>query len=571
MASLSINPGVVTYTLNQYSCGVNQADYAYGDFANQYYRSLCLALQPEIVRSCPLSRPMDYPAYANMREFHKYMHDNLGSAYATMLSTSATPTPFPNGPASAVTAAITSAAKYALADHQALFQDWVNYGIPVLWWQGFNEAPNNSFPTASAGNPYFVPSGVLAQEQCQDWETIRSRDAYNAYHTKIAAMGRTGVTKVQALDTASISNVAGYGYTKGYLLGTMSSGASNPNGSPNNIPFFDILGIHTYGGGLNSDFQSFGNAFFRDNQVSEANFLAEGPKAKWVAPFRWLRAILDANGGSAMTFSITEGGGTFDPNAGAPNALYDVAQAIVFCQFSNLFKIDHLLVHAYNRSDPSLEEFLLLQDDGLYNKTSEAAYLPGRRYYAFRDMWGRYMRTYKRQVQVTITSASSNTPGGNNSNPVPRIQAVAGLNADGSKMAIMMANIDLSAAEQVTFELGAVTQGQITGFSLPMNHPQILAPLPTIAPFGDGVSSFATGSAGAPAIAAGGSYLFEIPLSPGVSGLTFLGNWDASTQINAGAGSPPPPDQFSGNWSTAVQINANFPPALPEVIGTIPI
>ena len=448
---ITINPSVITHTLSDHACGWNTSDYCYGDFANPALRSLCAAAKPELIRFCPLNRPSSYPAYGIFKAFALHMQQQCGTK--AILHANVAPSPYPTGSAYQATDTPTGAPGHSAADRAALFQEWITAGVDVKYLQVFNEAANNVFATASNGVPYFLPEGsVGAQTRSVDWETINLRHITPALTAKIAALGRTDLTTIHVFDEACLSNTIGYQYTKSHLLGTplMTSGTTTPHTSPSNIPHIGILGLHVYDCLGNVTSQTRLNAFFWNQANTEAAYLAEGPKATLTATTRWLRAVLDANGGSHIPMGITEGGG-LTPNT--HNALFDVAQAIAFCQIAGTHRLDHLLIHAMNRSDPHTEEMILLED-GVTPPSTEQGWLPGVRYYAFKDVWGKYMRLAKRQVRVTINTPAGNSPATANNNPVPRIQAVAGLSADDKTLYLMVANIDLTASEQLAYEIG---------------------------------------------------------------------------------------------------------------------
>lgn len=545
MASVVINPGTVTHTLGPYSCGWNQDTFVYTDLDNTFFRSLSAAGGPELIRCTSLNSPMTYIGYTKLREYFKYMQTQLGNSFGVLLYTTAMPVPLPSSPASSILASIQTASGYGPADHANLYQDWVNYGINVTHWEFENEAENMTFGLGSA--PWYDPAtwgAVGAQYRAHDWCNIRHREIVASYTSRITALGKT--TKIVGCEVAGFNNNAGYQYLKGFLNGQIFSGsAANPNIPPSNIPYINTLAGHSYGGGLfGSDVQGAINSYFYDAGGNEAAFLAEGGKARIRTPLRLLRSYLDANGGSNVKLGISEGGGL---TPGSVNALTDIAQAISFCQVAGVYGLDYLLVWSMNRSSP--QELMILRTDDGVNPTSEAGYQPGRRYYAFRDFWGKYMKTYKRQLQVTV-SGSVDTPASANNNPVPSIQGVAGLNSDGSKLGIMLVNLDLSNTRQADVFWSSAAQGLITGVSAP--NPASHAPLPTIAPFGNGATSFTT------LMPPGSSILYEIPQAPGQpppTGDPHIGNWTTAVQINAGGIAPPPPlDQHLGNWTTATQI-----------------
>lgn len=579
MASLTINPGTIINTLSQHSCGWGHDQVNYFDLDNAAMRQLAVDAAPEVERFVGLNFPMNNLGYVKFREYAKYLQTQIGSAYSVLLFTGAMPTPGPSAEASSVTAAVSTSAGVSPADHAVYFGDLINYGINIIGWEWQNEAANMIYGLGGGAPWYSIPTygQLTAQFMAEDWCNIHHRNVMATYSAKVTAMGRTGLTKLIGCETAAVTNNNGYNYTKAFIKGEPDasqtwSGVSNPNhASPSNIPYLDIVAIHSYGEGQFLNIQGYLNSYFWDSGGTEAQYLAEmgdpnnqsGGKGKgrFRAAFRLLRAYLDANGGSSVKFVICEGGGLIAFNQPS-SGVYDVVQAISFCQIAHLYGLEYLLVWAFARSSDAETNMLGVYDDGIWNRTDPATYLPTQRYYAFRDMWGHYMKTFKRQVQITITAPAANTPPSVSNNPVPRIQACAGLNSDGSKMGIMVANIDTTStpAEQVTISWGSAAQGTITGRRLPQNHPQLSTPMPTIAPFGNGATSLTTGVAGAPTMVAGDSFLFEIPLAPGQpppppTGDPHIGNWTTAVQINAGGIAPPPSlDQHLGNWSTAAQV-----------------
>lgn len=529
MASFTIDPATITYTLNSLCAGVNINEYVSADMDNAFYRTLCRDLGMEIVRTTALNAGQSNVAWHDWRDFFQYMQGQLGSNFGVLLNTTAMPNPVSQGTsATSITASIDVHSGFAPADHATMYEEWVTspYNINVIGWEWSNE-PENMTDAAVMHPPWFDPAvygAVGAQERAVDWCTIAHRNVVSTYTSKISALGRTGLTKIVGSEEFGIVSGAAYDYVKAFVLGTITSGAgSNPNSPTSNIGYTDTVAFHDYAGGFGiANYQGLANAYFYDSGADESTWNTEtgdpafsgSSKSKFRSGTRLIRGILDANGGSSVTMLIGEGaGGLFYPGGTQdltkPNPLIDIAQAISFCQVAGTYKLDSLNCWSMNRSG-DVENFILIEDGSSpQNPTSEAGFLPGRKYYAAKDFYFKYMRLYKQQVQVTITSAAGNSPSSASVNAVPRIQICAGLNSDKTKMAIMVTNVDLATAEQANISWGTTTaQGNIVGVSCPVDQGN--AALTAITSFGSGATSLTTGSGGAPSLPAGGSFLFEI-------------------------------------------------------------
>lgn len=541
---ITIDPSVITHTLPDHFTGINQGVLDYDDMSSTYYRQVCIDAGFEIFRAFTVQRGMNYGFYNVAKDFCAYMQGQLGSAFCAMLGTPIMPDPQPTGAAFDLDPIpdISTAANHSLTALRAEFAEWIDAGIDIKWWQYVNEPHLNSFDqehnaTAGGGTPWFYQGGDLdapplgLRLMANDWTTIKHREAKAAFDAEISAKGRTGQTIVVANAEANIVSDSGYDLVKRFVLGTLfTGGVTNPNSPASNVSFLPLLTVHSYrGGGILTDQESLNETFY-DGGETEAQYLTQSPpKGGLKLPLRLMRALLDANGGSAVPLAYDEAGSDNKNGANVPQKNF--IEMIACIQAAAAVNLRYHITHAMSRSHTTSndEQFLMADENSPYPFGSLADVEPGRRYYAYKDGWGRFPQIYKKLVQVTINTAAGNTPSANHSNSVPRIQLVAGLNAAEDTLGILLSNIDLTTTEQLTVNLtNASADGNIVGFKCP--RAQGHSALPAITPFGNGVSAFTTGSGGAPSIATGDSYLLEIPLEVQEGGA--VGSSDAPTIIS---------------------------------------
>jgi hypothetical protein len=250
------------------------------------------------------------------------------------------------------------------------------------------------------------------------------------------------------------------------------------------------------------------------NQVVWPTFEEGTDRSGYAAGLLRLRSLLDARGGprgQAMPIAQTE----YEPPqyyrdaAYAPGALADILTAIASAVHQGQAKLAMTVFMDVHRDDQTLNgghgDSLIL-----YN----GSFVGSVRYYALRDMVLPFLRTYKDQVAFTDPAESGVglTPPSGADNPVPRIYLGAGLNADRTKLGVLVANLDLTSSQSFTLDLGTTAAGPITGKQLLQTQP-IGSAIPSLAPFGSGLSSLAL------TLAAGEARYLEIPLPAGGSSL----------------------------------------------------
>jgi hypothetical protein len=173
-------------------------------------------------------------------------------------------------------------------------------------------------------------------------------------------------------------------------------------------------------------------------------------------------------------------------------ALNDVSQAIVSVDKQQAWNLRAYFYQTASRqtitdttvapptTKGSPEDGLVLYDGRTGSPTYDQM-LGNVRYYALRDIVSPFVRNYKQQVAFTLSGGSSTPPGGAG-NSVGAVHAAVGLSADGTKLATMVVNVDLTNPADVTINLGshAAPGGKVTGVSMP--NTQSWSSLPTIAP-----------------------------------------------------------------------------------------
>lgn len=492
MAQITVHPEV-THRLADHACGVNMGVYYYQDMNSPFYRDLFAESHFEIFRAFTVGRSITYGFYPATKSFAVHMQQRLGNRFALMLGTPVMPSPQPAASLNPFPG-ISTTPGFSLAEHRAFYRSLVQAGVKVPWWQPVNEPHLNSYehegndlgpatpwfhtgPTAAslafaagvdAGSDapgrslmqvierpstmwrLLAALGVAAAIDpslnlrlfCNDWITARWREIAAAYHVEIGALGQD--TEVIGPAEANIESHSGYDLVRNFITGTMYRGTS-PHVDRSNIPHLDGLTFHPYHGILTANEQEQLNQLLFDDGKDEVEYRRQSPPGgSFLQPMRLLRKVLDENGGAHIRIGADESGSNGKTGKAA---LHNVLLAVAACKVPGFGR---LITHSFSRTaTTSNDGQLLLADEFSPDPYRSAAELkPGPRYFAARDVWAKYMSTYKDQVRVTVTG-SRKTPGFNG---IDSTQVVVGM--DSTRRGLMLVNAHLGLPEDVTMPDG---------------------------------------------------------------------------------------------------------------------
>lgn len=500
MASVSVNASVVDHVLPTYFAGIGLAYLNSGDFAVQAYRNALTNLNPEVIRLNPFHSPGTVASpnsnFTNMRDLCAFLGTNVG---VWMGTTGA----HPIGTPSAISEVSTTnyeadGGGRSPNDSADWLANFLSHNVNVLGMEFYNEPDNCAASTASShpgDGPWFGPGGASPLQsdinKCVTWAASIHRQYRTAIVNKVANLG----VSMPKIGGAVVSAAQSYAQTwaKDFSSGAAASGATWPY-SDGNWNYFDTLSFHPYQRGSTN--QGILNSIY----YNPAQSTIDSASSIGLSTMSFLNNIsryFAAQGHATKKLAYNEYG---DGTGNAFSGLVEVAHAIIGFGWQAQFGIDYISTWSGNRST----------DSGDYPICANTSYSLNTRACAMRDLVFYFSRNYKRVVN--FAQSGSNTPSsgdsGGNNNAVPRLPWVAGLNSDGSKLAVLVANIDLTNSEAFTFSWSNRTaSGSGASFRqlLSTTTTSGSTPLPT------GTQAL-TGQSFTRTLEAGSAYLFEIPL-----------------------------------------------------------
>ena len=411
---------------------------------------------------------------------------------------------------------------FSPANHLAWLNDWINrYGkSAILAVSAVNEPDNN---LGDRSPSWYSPTALGSQtaySMSNDWWTVHNVDYYNAL--KVA-----GVPYVSNNYAGVGANDYNYNDITNFLKGTAQT-CTDTRGP--NTGKFDTFGAHIYGGPTNDDQSRLNAIFYTPYSQGKSNF---------VAGFTNYRNLLNQNGMSSNPMANTEIGNYTDASgsqdfsgSNSDSALADLSDAIAAVNNRKAWNLQFIIYWSPNQDDHTCGGGN--RDSMIY--ACNGTFYGGVRYQNFKSILGRYIDTYKQQVSESV-SGSPLTPTGGANNAIQAIQTVAGLNSDGSKLGVVVENLDLTNSQAVTINLGKTASGNITGYKMPHSQPNDGTPLPAIAAFGSGASTVTFGANGAPTLGPGDAVLLEIPISATSTPAPTVSLSASPTTITAGSSS----------------------------------
>lgn len=494
MATITLDPGTVTHTLSNRIFATYVSTFFHQDMLLSGFQSLYLSCGFELCRANFDYKGCSYAGYADAKAFFQAVHPP-----EVMLQVPLCPAlPLPSDNASPTVAGdiATTGIDYTTAAAGNLYADWCNAGINVSQIEVGNEPsfPGTNQRASELPAPGYFPPTVPNVPWAIDWHNSHHKDYAAALRVKASGLGRT--VKIVGPVSAAL-RPGGYLYVKGFIDGSAQLQGANSNPPPN-AAYADVLSVHTYGTDeMSSNFQG------RLNSIFQAGTPSSWATAQNFQNLTGIRTIMDANGMRAPV-SISEFSLADNQNPLTYiSATGDAAAVIAVCN-GNLpsgknWNVESLVFTAFNRGVSTTE-------GDLFSGSPDSAGT-NHRFYILRDLLGPFLKQYKLQLDPTI-SGSGNTPSVTvnscTATATSRIKAAAGLNSDRSRLAVLVANVDVATAESVTINYGIVPVGQVSGVYLPQNQGR--SPLPGIAPFSAGTSFTKT-------LNPGEVYLFVIPIS----------------------------------------------------------
>ncbi|HKP19604.1 MAG TPA: hypothetical protein VJT84_14105 [Gaiellaceae bacterium] len=249
-------------------------------------------------------------------------------------------------------------------------------------------------------------------------------------------------------------------------------------------------------------------------------------KSGYQASFGEWRRLLDTFGGQGTRLALTEYA-YFHP--GPPGALADVATAIISANNQKNWNLAYVVAHALTLDDKDLDPThkkdhgpsILLAKLGCRTSTGKCV-VRSSRYFAFQQLVGPFLHNYKLQIgQGGIRVAGAGpTPSSARANSVTKIQAAAGLSADGRRLGVLIGNFDLYNTQSVTLNLAGKVSGLVKATRLPNNHSYSSnQPFP-VTYLKASAATASTGSNLNVNFGPGEAYLLEVPLSAPVTPAT---------------------------------------------------
>lgn len=512
MATVTVNPNSVKHTLPAVYYGWNHAAFFHQDTIAASWQAAMNTIAPEIMRAHNWGYAYSYAGHANMRTGFKALTPDP----KVMLQGDAFPAAVPATLSPVDTSNRATAFDKSPSGVDDLLQAYLDAGLDVDWYEPYNE-PTNCISDASParGNSWYASwtgygNGDTAQEirrHAETWAIVHARQWVIAIDAKAAALG-ISIKRIWHSWGSSANDSFNETSMERTIDGTpLPNGQTNPNSSDSNLPYFDVLNIHAYPGGIST-----GGDQARVNSYMYPSYTA----SKGSIYGTWLKAreVLDARD-STKKIGFNEGPSL--PDNTAIGSFEDVQLAILACIYQAKFKMDFAVFHSSNRG--------IVGDEGhsIFNPsvTPSTATL-NTRGRVHRDLISPFMRLYKQQLIGGASAAnppaeitgSGDTPATVAANAVKRIWCAAGKNQSGDKIAFLLANLDKTNSESVTLQFGAVSNGNATYTQLDASVAGLSwTPLTgTMATNGNSSHTFT--------IAAGDAYLIQVPISGGVGDIT---------------------------------------------------
>ena len=496
-ASINLCPSSVDHTLPAKFWGYGFSQYYYNDLIQPGYQQLFRQVAPEVFRNQigkgtnPGTPSSPNTLLKNMYSLAQTMKSQ-GLDLGEIVNLESGPTSLPTTVSPATISNYDQTGNRSPSNHGALVNWFMDGGVDVLGYEAYNEPANNERWYANTGT-----NGSRTQldyNKAEAWAYVHQRQFADGVHQALSAKGRSVKVLGGVLGT-------GEGYGTGFAQqfytgsGTIISDGGGWPWSTNNLanttsgPIFDTYVFHPYPG--NSDPQSGLNSLAYPTRTT--NNLSS-----LLAFMETTRSYLNANGGSSKQLAFDEGGFDLGTNV---DALTEGVYAVLTARNQAHWNVPYYTLWSANTNTvagASIWPLFLTSDHVNFRNTIRSS--------AARDITGKFLHNYKKQLtgfNVATVGGSGMTPGGAYTNPVQRIQATAGVNSDGTKMAVLAVNMDLTNSQPFQVNLGTTATGPVTATY--MTQTTAVGNMPT--------TSISATNTFTRTLEPGSEYLFEIPIS----------------------------------------------------------
>ena len=529
-ASINLCATSVDHTLPAKFWGYGVSRYYYNDLIQPGYQQLFKQVAPEIIRDqegmgqnpgTPTNPDVFLKNLYTLAQTMKGQGLNLG----VILMMESGPANLPSSITPATISNYDQTGNRSPANHAAMVNWFMDGGIDVLGYEAYNEPANDS-------NWYTGTTQTVLNTR-EAWAYIHQRQFSDGVRQALSTKGRSVKILGGVLGTGE---GYGTGWAQSFFNGTgtiISNGggwpwSTNNLASTSNGPIFDVYDFHPYP--ANGDNQSGLNSLLYPT-------LTTNYQSDLYAFMETERNYLNNNGGAGKQLAFDEGGYDLNTNE---DALAEGEYAAIMAREQAHWNVPYYTIWSANTTSSGGQNIwpLFLTSDHInFRNTIRSS--------AARDIVGKFLHNYKKQIvghNSALVTGSGMTPGGNRTNSIPRIQAAAGVNADVSKMAVLVTNLDLVNSQPFQINTGTTPTGPITVTYMQENTPVGNMPTTTIA----AASSFTQ------TIQPGSEYLFEIPISASSSPAPTVSFSASPATISAGGGST-----LSWNSSNAASCTAS--------------
>ncbi len=518
-ASINLCPSTVDHTLPAKFWGYGFSQYYYNDIIQPGYQQLFKQVAPEVIRN-QIGKATNNGTPASPNTLLKNMYSlaqtmkSQGLNLGVILNMESGPASLPSTVSPASTSNYDNTGNRSPANEGALTNWFMDGGVDVLGVEFYNEPGGNE-------KWYTEPTGYTGQlyvQERENWSYVHQRQYADGIHQALGPKGRSAKILAAVQGTGE-----GYGESRAqdFFCGcgtTVTSGGGWPwttdnLGSTGSGPIFDVYVFHPYpaGGGAQSGINSLAYpTLVWQHQSSLLAFMEAA------------RSYLNAHGASGKQLAYDEGG--FDLNSNV-DALTEGVYAVLTARNQAHWNIPYYTLWSANTNTAAganIWPLFLTSDHVTFRTTIRSS--------AARDITGKFLHNYKRQLtgyNVANVNGSGMTPGGTNTNPVQRIQATAGLSADGTKMAVLAVNMDLNSSQPFQVNLGTTATGSVTATYMTQNTAVGAMPTTTISATNSFTRTMEPGS----------EYLFEIPISTSSTPAPTVALSASPASITAGASS----------------------------------
>lgn len=455
MAACTLTTATIEGRIADRFFGLDVGSFNYDDYQNSTFAALADAVSPGWYRIINFINPTGTAAvpdsthsgYAQRRQF---ILDRIAASLSSGLPTVKTPGVLfgartgPINPFAAATTIQPSATRQVASDGTGASP--ADTGDHVTWWMTHLPSPAPLYfkgvefynePGTEAGSWFNTP---VPQTSAANWDRYQHRYFYNA----VKAVQPNA--KVALWAASNVSSANGDSGITGFfgLQGTWVWPDSN-------VPYCDVVTVHAYtdiGGGQRT-VQNQNNAHYATswNQGSFGSALNAG--------LGRIRAILDANGGTAKRILVSEwqiengASGTQPVNfLGSHSAV-----AIVAARNAIANKVDGFCIMGATSSDSvatTYAQYAVRSGTNVSNYTYSLQ--PG--FFVYKQ-FARFFRTYQNSVVPNWTSRTETTPPGTYNNPVPSAQMFAAVNDAANKVGVLCHNANASASVTIAITLDA--------------------------------------------------------------------------------------------------------------------